>query len=436
MVRITIELIRKRSEHNEGEISTLEELSLHQENIEKIELINRLCKDLRILLLQNNLISKLENLSRLKLLEYLNLALNNIEVIENLEGLESLKKLDLTVNFVGDVRDVKRLRVNEHLRELFLIGNPCTDYEGYREYVVAVLPQLRELDGHEITRSDRIKAMQKYAEAEGDVIRGYWNYQEIRARQLDRHREKRERATITEVKDGESDGDEEATEAFWNSRSYHTPEDRREIADKVRKIEERKNRGLEKNDAPKCALKLFSPEGRPYNVNQARIPFGLNIEDDPEIITLEVATYRHLDTSLLNVDVQPNYVRVTIKGKVLQLTLPCEILTDKSTAKRNTVTGNLVINMPRMSPLTTITKRLNNSTNKFGEGNRSPKVIKSGSTITKRELLEIGPPATDLDFSKIYKDPKTLKQAALKGNLSEKKASDDFVDDPDVPPLE
>jgi protein TilB len=51
-------------------------------------------------LLQNNIISKIENLNKLKELEYLNLALNNISKIENLEGCESLRKLDLTVNFI------------------------------------------------------------------------------------------------------------------------------------------------------------------------------------------------------------------------------------------------------------------------------------------------------------------------------------------------
>lgn len=110
MVKITLELIRKRSEHNEGEISTLEEIALHQENIDKIQLIDRHCRNLKILLLQHNLISKIENLSMLKRLEYLNLALNNIQIIENLEGLESLKKLDLSINFIGDLQSVKNLR--------------------------------------------------------------------------------------------------------------------------------------------------------------------------------------------------------------------------------------------------------------------------------------------------------------------------------------
>lgn len=32
---VTEELVRKRSEHNEGEIVSLEELTLHQQDIEK-----------------------------------------------------------------------------------------------------------------------------------------------------------------------------------------------------------------------------------------------------------------------------------------------------------------------------------------------------------------------------------------------------------------
>lgn len=86
MVHITEDLIRKRAEHNNCEISTLEELSLHQCDIEDIQHLDRWCRDLKILYLQHNLIPKICNLSKLKKLEYLNLALNNILDIENLEG--------------------------------------------------------------------------------------------------------------------------------------------------------------------------------------------------------------------------------------------------------------------------------------------------------------------------------------------------------------
>lgn len=154
------QLIRKSAEHNEGEIFSLEELSLHQRDIEKIEHIDRWCKELKILYLQSNLIPTIENVGRLKKLEYINLALNLIEKVENLEGCEFLKKLDLTVNFVGELTSIKSLEGNYNLTEMYLTGNPCTDYEGYRDYVVCTLPQLKQLDGVEILRSDRIRALQ------------------------------------------------------------------------------------------------------------------------------------------------------------------------------------------------------------------------------------------------------------------------------------
>ena len=41
MNRMTLKLIRKRAEHNEGVISTLEELTLHQEEVLCPEQVNR-----------------------------------------------------------------------------------------------------------------------------------------------------------------------------------------------------------------------------------------------------------------------------------------------------------------------------------------------------------------------------------------------------------
>jgi protein TilB len=206
---VTEQLIRKKSEHNELLIFSLEELSLHQENIEKIEHIQNWCRELKILLLQSNLIPKIgnnsistcreissiflllvhpENLHRLKKLEYVNLAINNVEKIENLEGCESLEKLDLTLNFIGELTSVESLQHNLQLRELFLTGNPCTgeikvnsvqtfiqiachsDYPCYRDYVIVALPQLESLDGREITRTERLKAKQKHEENRREVI--------------------------------------------------------------------------------------------------------------------------------------------------------------------------------------------------------------------------------------------------------------------------
>lgn len=85
----------------------------------------------------------MEGLNKLKELEYLNLALNNISVIEGIDGCESLRKLDLTVNFI-DLEDLEESLINlrkiENIRELFLTGNPCTDWKGYKEFVIATVP--------------------------------------------------------------------------------------------------------------------------------------------------------------------------------------------------------------------------------------------------------------------------------------------------------
>lgn len=42
--------------------------------------------------------------------------------------------------------------------ELYLTGNPCTDWKGYRDFVIATIDSLESLDGKEITKSERIKA--------------------------------------------------------------------------------------------------------------------------------------------------------------------------------------------------------------------------------------------------------------------------------------
>lgn len=87
MGRITEELLKKRAEHNDGVLSSLAEITLHQFEIERIENLATFCPLLEIVFLQNNLISKIENMRKLKCLKYLNLAINNIGKIENLEVL-------------------------------------------------------------------------------------------------------------------------------------------------------------------------------------------------------------------------------------------------------------------------------------------------------------------------------------------------------------
>ena len=121
-------------------------------------------------MLQNNIISRIENLVHLKELEYLNLALNNVRKIEGLQNCEFLHKIDLTVNFidVDELEDsINHLMSRENLKDLYMMGNPSqVNWVGFQYFVVAKLPQLRTLDGTEITRSLQILARQKLPQLE------------------------------------------------------------------------------------------------------------------------------------------------------------------------------------------------------------------------------------------------------------------------------
>ena len=345
-------------------------MSLHQRNITKLELIDNACRKLKILYLQNNLIPKIENVSRCKELNYLNLALNNVALIEGLEGCEMLEKLDLTVNFVGDLRSVKSLAGNRCLKQMYLTGNPCSLYDGYREYVIAMLPQLKNLDGHEITRSERIIAVQgieettriitkqslahlaqEAAKAEKAAARkarkalneGGW-YTNTTA---DHTTAKKEPPKIVEIDSdaSESDLDDEEAQDFWAEESEFSPESRVEAAlmterqermkEKVKGEKKKKARNMKK-------VNYFRKDGKPYNMNEGGWQFWLDGQSEmDEPYKLDLAVYKHLDTSAIDLDVNPNYVRITIKEKVFQLHLPDEVSPDHkdSKAERSKITG-------------------------------------------------------------------------------------------------
>lgn len=470
MGRITEDLIRRNAEHNECVIFSLEELSLHQQEIERLEHIDKWCRDLKILYLQNNLIGKIENVSKLKKLEYLNLALNNIEKIENLEGCEGLTKLDLTVNFIGELSSVETLRGNVHLRELFLMGNPCADFHGYRPFVVATLRQLKWLDGKEIERSERIQALQDFPEVERQIREQEKAYCLKRARdkseahrklqEEQEHGEKeghpgsdgrgdadiaanpppslgsKDQLQAPEVQEGEPNrkkvDDVEDDLEFWNKPSLFTPESRLETLRHMEKQRKDKEKSSDKKKKVKPPRMLITADGRALNVNEPKLDFSLKDDEKRNQIILDLAVYRYMDTSLINVDVQPTYVRVTVKGKPFQLVLPAEVKPDSSSAKRSQTTGHLVVCMPKVGEVITGGPRTATPAQSTWAGSR-------GHTDKSRqtEKLEVDPSKHSFpDVANIVggKAP-APRRVQPEPKVMPCEEDPGFEDDPEVPPL-
>ena len=433
MARITESLIRKRAEHNNCELVTLEEVSLHQLDIERIEYIDKWCRELKILYLQSNLIPRIENVSRLKHLEYLNLALNNIVLIENLEGCEFLNKLDLTLNFVGKLTSIESLSSNVHLRELYLVGNPCAKYEHYREFVSAVLPQLQTLDGTRIERSERLTACQNVGWIRERIVEQEEAY--ARERELERVEEEDKWAT------DKSQNDRDSSDEFdpIDEPIKYTPESRVALQKYMKERRSSKEEEESKNTL-ETSYKMprrLEMDGRMLNVNEGKYTFSLKDDPTGKFRILEVDCPKFMDTSLITCDVQPYYIRVTLKGKILQLVFheSDAVHPDKSKAERCQTSGHLVVRMKRVS--STVTPEQYEQMYQRREEEKNTNKSKE----VAREYLEVDPRARHMPNincltteSKRSRNKDTLflddipllRKGAPKG---------DFVDDPNVPPL-
>jgi len=343
MVRITKELLKKRAEHNDGILSTLEEITLHQYNIEKIECVQRHCRRLKILYLQNNLIERIEGLYKLKELEYLNLALNNISKIEGLSTCESLTKLDLTLNFIDidELRaSVHELKDNRCLRELHLTGNPCTDYARYRLYVIYALPQLRKLDSVEIKASERIRAQQSRTQMQSEISEAAKQKRSEKLSQSDN-----------------AEGVEFEHSVRGRKAAYLKEREREEKEAREAEAKAEQNPFQEAQDAMKetrrkmCAIAEEGENGElPKQRNIGRYAFRVEGGDDIYAAELRaiVEAPQYLDTSELFVDIHPRWLQCIIKAKSLVLHLPVEVKVSECRVRRVRCNGWLELIMPKV----------------------------------------------------------------------------------------
>lgn len=245
----------------------------------------------------------MEGLNKLVELEYLNMAVNSVSKIEGVKRCESLNKLDLTLNFI-DIEDLQEscenLEFCPNFTELYLTGNPCTDWPNYRKYTIAKVETLMRLDGEEISKSERLQAKTLLPKLEKEL-------------------EQLALANIKKKEDIKKEGthDENAwsRENRWNT--YLEEEERK----KKKLVEEKENSMFKEyhemfDDKPKAPPPIHNKDGGVRMFNQGGYEWKFDESSDKTKISFSLFVPRFMDTSMLNVDVQPTYIRVEVKDKI------------------------------------------------------------------------------------------------------------------------
>ena len=410
MGRITQELLRKRAEHNDGILSTLEEISLHQENIERIENLEFYCRHIKILYLQDNIIEKLENLDKLKELEYLNLAVNSIQKIENLEKCESLNKLDLTMNFV-DIENLKEscdcLSKVPSLREIYLTGNPCEKFKYCRDYIIGRCPQIIIYDGNEVKKSERIKAREMMDFMEKEL-------------------EKESKQHVIFKQNDPSEKDPNKYSVEYRRKLYKELEQEK-LENERKKKEESSKPGLWDEPVIKeVPPPVYKENGEVRICNQGRYDVFL----DEDIYTTAITTFRiklpkFLDTNKIKVDLNLNYVRCDINGKITQWRFDNDIIVEKATVQRSTTTGVLEIKAPMA-----YIKPKEDKIKKIEENKKAMEMQKK----EEERLKKLKPIKQGVDFVRDNNEIKEVESIDNKKNLDEisKECGVDLDEVPDL----
>ncbi|KAG7232978.1 hypothetical protein INR49_007894 [Caranx melampygus] len=297
-------MVRRRAEHNECEIFSLEEVSLHQQDIERIEHL-QVGVGPEDPLPANNLIPRIAWSPWAQL----------------------------------------------HLIELFLVGNPCTEFEATgmagrteicRSERIRAAQGLEEVRGESGSRSEYLRGEtrrsrrrrgslqdrgQKQGETAGAAVTSAgqdlssWSCKDRLSESSHVCPEQRQSPLTPEAEAvpglggpvGGPEGPEEDQEETQRTRSSvrgssGTRRVRSPLSLVWRLIATwRKRRAkdiVKEKKKPKTSRTLITADGRVMN------------DEETNTLVLDLAVYRHMDSSLIDVDVQPTYARVTVKGKV------------------------------------------------------------------------------------------------------------------------
>jgi len=266
-----------------------------------------------------------------------------------------------------------------------------------------------------------------------------------------------------------------------NTATKYTPKSRLEAAREMAALKEAQNPKKEKKKVKK-QKPIFSPDGsKVLQRNEGKYPFQFTNTD--KLLILEVFISKFLETSMIDIDVHPTWIRVNIKGKDLVLTLEEEVYCDDNnvTCERSKCSGTLMITMVKVNkshdgefyldkdlteentehqkedePVDIHDEKrklyeLKKQHEKDEEEKRKKELEeKKKSKLGRRyaKFLDLEPPEEKIDLANIYENSKKNRYKRKIDNSyavngiqmkevlpTDLEPSEDFVDDPEVPPL-
>ena len=108
-------------------------------------------------------------ISELPNVKNITLSANKISSLEPFSKCTNLTELYLRRNNISSLNELYYLQNLSNLKVLWLSDNPIAEIEGYRDFAIAILPQITKLDEQDISPAERTKANQKYPNPEISV---------------------------------------------------------------------------------------------------------------------------------------------------------------------------------------------------------------------------------------------------------------------------
>jgi protein TilB len=229
---------------------------------------------------------------------------------------------------------------------------------------------------------------------------------------------------------------EETRNRFATEKVAFTPQARLKAARDLAKLREKKEsvKSNKDRDQPKKPRPLFTPTGRPLQLNEGKYDFS--VRHTRHTLRLMVQIPKFIDTSLIDVMLEADYIRITVKDKRFQLafTDTDHVQVSKCEVFRNHGDGVLIVDMLREN---VVTEKMASEMYR-SDVQEEDRKKKKAAEENKREGRErkFVPEGVAMMRRKLATCSGKVGGMAIAQGEAVVSSVDDFQDDPDVPPLE